>query len=99
MLGRFPLPVEVIPMAGAQVARRLRALGGEPRLRRGLVTDNGGHILDVRGLVITDPLRWRRDQPVARGRDGRPLRAQPGGVALLGTPDGVRTVQFEAAPR
>lgn len=54
-LGRFPLPVEVIPMARAQVARELRILGGEPRLREGFVTDNGNLILDVHGLSITDP--------------------------------------------
>jgi ribose 5-phosphate isomerase A len=54
-LGGFPLPVEVVPMATAQVARRLAALGGEPSLRSGVVTDNGGHILDVRGLAIDDP--------------------------------------------
>src|SRR5487761_2067456 len=47
-LGRFPLPVEVIPMAAALITRRLRALGGEPVLRAGVVTDNGCHIIDVR---------------------------------------------------
>ena len=54
-LGRFPLPVEVIPMARAHVARQLARLGGEPVLREGFVTDNGCQILDVRGLAITDP--------------------------------------------
>lgn len=54
-LGAFPLPVEVIPMARNQVARRLRALGGEPVLRDGCVTDHGNQILDVHGLSITDP--------------------------------------------
>lgn len=56
VLGRFPLPVEVIPMARAQVARRLAALGGEPVWREGVVTDNGNLILDVRSLAITDPV-------------------------------------------
>ena len=55
VLGTFPLPVEVIPMATRLVARRLRELGGEPVLRAGFVTDNGNHILDVHGLVIDDP--------------------------------------------
>ena len=55
-LGRFPLPVEVIPMARALVARQLTALGGKPIWRRGVVTDNGNHILDVHGLSIADPL-------------------------------------------
>ena len=54
VLGRFPLPVEVIPMARALVARQLTALGGRPVWREGVVTDNGNHILDVHGLRITD---------------------------------------------
>lgn len=54
-LGAFPLPVEVIPMARELVARELTALGGEPRFRESVVTDNGCHILDVHGLAITDP--------------------------------------------
>lgn len=54
-LGAFPLPVEVIPMARAQVARKLAALGGRPVLREGFVTDNGNQILDVHGLAIADP--------------------------------------------
>ena len=60
-LGRFPLPVEVIPMAAAQVARRFAALGGEPVPRAGVVTDNGGAILDVRGLAIDDPAALERE--------------------------------------
>ena len=53
-LGKFPLPVEVIPMAREQVARTLRALGGEPKLREDCITDNGCEILDVHGLSITN---------------------------------------------
>ena len=53
-LGKFPLPVEVIPMAREQVARTLRALGGDPKLREGCITDNGCEILDVHGLSITN---------------------------------------------
>ncbi|MFT0547761.1 ribose-5-phosphate isomerase RpiA [Allopusillimonas ginsengisoli] len=56
-LGRFPLPIEVIPMARESVIRRLRALGGEPMLREGFVTDNGCQILDVSELTITDPAK------------------------------------------
>src|SRR5690606_23262704 len=56
-LGRFPLPVEVIPMAREAVARRLLELGGTPVLREGFVTDNGCQILDVSGLRITEPAR------------------------------------------
>ncbi|MDJ0836095.1 MAG: ribose-5-phosphate isomerase RpiA [Acidobacteriota bacterium] len=55
VLGNFPLPVEVIPMARNYVARELRALGGDPVWREDCVTDNGNHILDVKGLQITDP--------------------------------------------
>lgn len=56
VLGRFPLPVEVIPMARSHVARELLALGGQPVWRDGVVTDNGNWILDVHGLQITDPV-------------------------------------------
>jgi len=60
-LGAFPLPVEIIPMAAAQLTRRFAALGGQATLRAGVVTDNGGHILDVRGLSITDPLAFETE--------------------------------------
>ncbi len=56
VLGRFPLPVEVIPMARSYVARELVRLGGQPVWREGISTDNGNQILDVRGLTITDPV-------------------------------------------
>ena len=97
-LGRFPLPVEVIPMAAALVARRLRALGGEPVLRAGVVTDNGGHILDVRGLSITDPVAMEREinqwpGVVCVGIFAR-HRAD---VCLLGTSTGVRTLAYDKA--
>ena len=55
-LGKFPLPVEVIPMGREQVARSLRALGGNPVLRQGCITDNGCEILDVHDFMIEDPL-------------------------------------------
>ena len=97
VLGRFPLPVEVIPMAAAQVSRQLRALGGEPRLRAGIVTDNGGHIIDVSGLSITDPpaleaLINQWPGVVSVGIFAR----NKASVCLLGTPDGVRTLSFPA---
>ncbi|MCS4307400.1 ribose 5-phosphate isomerase A [Rheinheimera pacifica] len=57
MLGKFPLPVEVIPMAGSYVARELTKLGGRPVLRAGVTTDNGNVILDVYDLIISDPLK------------------------------------------
>ncbi len=56
VLGRFPLPVEVIPMARSYVARKLVGLGGQPEYREGFVTDNGCHILDVHNLDILDPV-------------------------------------------
>jgi ribose 5-phosphate isomerase A len=55
LLGKFPLPVEVIPMARSYVARQCVRLGGQPVYREGFVTDNGNEILDVRNLQITDP--------------------------------------------
>ena len=95
VLGRFPLPIEVIPMATALVARRIRALGGEPRVREGVVTDNGGRIIDVSGLSITDPGGMEREinqwpGVVCVGIFAR-NRAD---VCLLGTPSGVRTLTF-----
>jgi ribose 5-phosphate isomerase A len=95
-LGRFPLPVEVIPMAAAQVARRFAKLyGGQASLRAGVVTDNGNQILDVRGLSITDPLAMEAEVNqwpgvVCVGIFGR----HRAGLCLLGTPQGVRTLRF-----
>jgi len=94
-LGRFPLPVEVIPMAGAQIARRLRALGGEPSLRAGVVTDNGCHLIDVRGLQITDPAAMERDINQWPGVVSVGIFARNrASICLLGTPQGVRTMTF-----
>ncbi len=97
-LGRFPLPIEVIPMAAAQIARRLRALGGEASLREGVVTDNGCALLDVRGLAIADPAALEREinqwpGVVTVGIFARHRAA----VCLLGTPAGVRTMTFPPA--
>lgn len=89
-LGQFPLPVEVIPMARAYVARELSKLGGEPR-QRDFVTDNGNLILDVHGLTITDPvgLEARINQIVGVVASGL-FAARGADVLLLGTPEGVR---------
>jgi hypothetical protein len=78
VLGRFPLPVEVIPMARSLVARKLAALGGQPVLRQGFKTDNGNEILDVHNLRITDPPRSRPRSGCWRRRRGRPVRAARG---------------------
>jgi len=101
VLGRFPLPVEVIPMARAQVARRLVALGGTPTLRvKGdapFITDNGNVILDVAGLVINDPEDLERTLNAVVGVVASGLFALRGAdVLLLGTETGVRT--HERAP-
>jgi ribose 5-phosphate isomerase A len=94
-LGRFPLPVEVIPMAATQVARRLRALGGEPALRHGVVTDNGCHIIDVRGLSIDDPLAMETEINQWPGVVTCGIFARHrASVCLLGTADGVKTLKF-----
>jgi ribose 5-phosphate isomerase A len=93
-LGRFPLPVEVIPMARAQVARELAHLGGRPVLREGFVTDNGNLILDVHGLSIADPaaLEITIDGIVGVVTNG--LFAKRGAdVLLLATPEGVQTFE------
>jgi ribose 5-phosphate isomerase A len=60
VLGAFPLPIEVIPMARSSVARAIHAMGGQPVWRDGVVTDNGNWILDVHGLRITDPVATER---------------------------------------
>jgi ribose 5-phosphate isomerase A len=93
VLGAFPLPVEVIPMARSYVARELVRLGGHPELRLGFTTDNGNVILDVRGLEIVNPveLEGALNQIVGVVTNG--LFARRGAdVLLLGTPGGVRTM-------
>jgi len=97
VMGRFPLPVEVIPMAAAQVARRFAAAyGGAATVRAGVTTDNGNLILDVRGLQITDPLAMETEVNqwpgvVTVGIFAR-HRAR---LCLLGTPTGVQRLVFD----
>lgn len=90
VLGRFPLPVEVIPMARNYVARELSKLGGTPRWREGFVTDNGNHILDVSGLRIADPvaLEARINQIAGVVTNGL-FAARGADVLVLGTANGV----------
>lgn len=90
VLGRFPLPVEVIGMAAAQIARQFAALGGDAVLRPGVRTDNGHPVLDVRGLSIADPAAMEREVNqwpgvVTVGIFARHRAAR----ALIATPDGV----------
>jgi ribose 5-phosphate isomerase A len=92
-LGRFPLPVEVIPMARNYVARELSRLGGEPVWREGTVTDNGGHILDVRGLSIDDPVALEREINQLAGVVTVGLFAQRGAdLLLVGRDSGVEAL-------
>jgi ribose 5-phosphate isomerase A len=93
VLGAFPLPVEVIPMARSFVARQLVKLGGTPVWRQGFVTDNGNAILDVEGLQIMEPLRLEDTINRIAGVVTVGLFAhRPADVLILGTPKGARTV-------
>ncbi len=93
VLGAFPLPVEVIPMARSYVARELVRLGGHPELRQGFTTDNGNIILDVRGLAIVNPVALEGEINQIVGVVTNGLFARRGAdVLLLGTRDGVRTL-------
>jgi ribose 5-phosphate isomerase A len=93
ILGRFPLPVEIIPMARRYVASRLTALGGRPVFRDAVVTDNGNHILDVHGLTITDPVALERDINQIVGVVTVGLFAARGAdVLIIGTDKGVDTL-------
>jgi ribose 5-phosphate isomerase A len=92
-LGRFPLPVEIIPMARQLVARQLEKLGGRPVFRTGVTTDNGNHILDVHDLAITDPVALESAINQITGVVTVGLFARrPADVLLLGTSAGVRRV-------
>nr|WP_297387597.1 ribose-5-phosphate isomerase RpiA [uncultured Roseateles sp.] len=95
VLGAFPLPVEVIPMAAAQIARRFRAMGAEPVLRQDCVTDNSCRILDVKGLRITDPAAFEAEVSQWPGVVTVGVFARnKAGVCLLGTAQGVKTLTF-----
>ncbi|WP_455555460.1 ribose-5-phosphate isomerase RpiA [Comamonas sp.] len=98
-LGKFPLPVEVIPMAAAQIARKFEAMGGTATIRmkdgQPLVTDNGQHILDVRGLAITDPLAFESEVNQWPGVVTVGVFAhQKAHVCLMGTAAGVKTFTY-----
>jgi ribose 5-phosphate isomerase A len=93
VLGAFPLPVEVIPMARSYVARQLVALGGKPELRPNFLTDNGNVILDVHNLQILDPVKVEEEIDHIAGVVTNGLFARrPADILLLGTADGVRTL-------
>ena len=99
ILGKFPLPVEVIPMARAVAARKLALLGGEPRLRmkdgQPVVTDNGCNIIDMIGFQIANPVEMEQRTNSIVGVVTNGLFAQRGAnVCLLGTPEGVKTITY-----
>jgi ribose 5-phosphate isomerase A len=94
VLGRFPLPVEVIPMARSYVARELVKLGGTPVWREGFVTDNGNLILDVQNLQITEPAKLEQQINNIAGVVTVGIFAlRPADVLILGTPSGPRIVK------
>ena len=93
VMGAFPLPVEVIPMARSYVAREIAKLGGQPVLREGFTTDNGNVILDVHNMEIMEPVKLEETLNHITGVVTNGLFAiRPADVLLLGTKDGVKTI-------
>lgn len=93
VLGKFPLPIEVIPMARSYVAHEVAKLGGQPKLREGFTTDNGNIILDVHGLSIVNPVELETALNQLAGVVTNGLFARRAAdVLLLGTPEGVKTL-------
>lgn len=96
VLGDFPLPVEVIPMARSTVARELVRIGGRPELRQDFTTDNGNIILDVHGLSITEPLKLEQELNNIPGVVTNGIFAlRPADILLLGSSSGVRKLEAE----
>jgi len=94
VLGKFPLPVEVIPMARSYVARQIVKLGGQPVLREGFTTDNGNVILDVHNLKIMNPVELEAKLNNIVGVVTNGLFAlRPADVLILGTPSGAKTLK------
>ncbi len=93
-LGKFPVPIEVIPMAQSYVARQMFKAGGQPILREGFVTDNGNHILDVHNLKIANPLELEtRFNQIAGVVTVGIFANRPADVLLIGSVSGVKTIQ------
>ncbi|HXZ52073.1 MAG TPA: ribose-5-phosphate isomerase RpiA [Burkholderiales bacterium] len=98
VLGKFPLPLEVIPMARSYVGRRLLALGGKPELRENYRTDNGNLIIDCYGLAIVDPPALEAELNNISGVVTNGIFARrPADVLLLGAAEGVRTLRARAS--
>jgi ribose 5-phosphate isomerase A len=93
VLGQFPLPVEVLPIACQSIARKLSALGGNVKLREGFITDNGNMILDVSGLKITDPVTLEKEINQWPGVVTNGIFAiRKADVVLIATPEGIKTL-------
>jgi len=91
VLGEFPLPIEVIPMARSYVARQLIKLGGRPVYRQGVLTDNGNIIIDVHGLKIVEPLKLEENINAIEGVVSSGLFAKrPADIVLIGNNEGVK---------
>ena len=98
VMGSFPLPVEVIPMARSYIARELVKLGGRPVWREDFITDNGNVILDIHDLQITEPVKLENEINKMPGVVTVGLFCnRPADVLILGTPDGARTVMPKSA--
>ncbi len=94
VLGKFPLPVEVIPMARSYVAREMVKLGGQPVWREGFISDNGGQIIDVHNLQILNPVELEKEINSIPGVITVGIFAiRPADVVLLGSEEGIRTLQ------
>jgi len=94
VMGKFPLPIEVIPMARSYVARCIVQMGGQPVYREGFVTDNGNQILDVHNLSIIDPVKLETELNNVVGVVTNGLFAQRGAnVVVMGSPDGIKTIK------
>ena len=94
VLGKFPLPVEVLPMARSYVAREMVKLGGQPVWREGFISDNGGQILDVHNLQILNPVELEKEINNISGVITVGIFAiRPADVVLLGSEEGIKTLQ------
>src|SRR5919109_701068 len=93
VLGKFPLPVEVIPMARSYVGREIVKMGGHPRLREGFTTDNGNVVLDCHGMTLLDPPKTESELNALAGVVTNGIFARrPADALLLAEPGGVRTI-------
>ncbi|WP_109859608.1 ribose-5-phosphate isomerase RpiA [Aggregatibacter segnis] len=89
----FPLPIEVIPMARSQVARKLVTLGGAPEYREGVVTDNGNIILDVHNFAIMNPVEMEKElNNIAGVVTNGVFALRPANTVIVGTPDGAKII-------